>query len=286
MVVITNKRINELVKKYHENKLSHAFLFVTNDLVKCNKDVKELIKAISCPNKFKEECEDCNICYQIENNVIPNIKEIYPDGQFIKKNQILELKEAFMTKPLYIANNIYIINNADKLNSSSANTMLKFLEEPDANIIGFFITNNKESMLETIKSRCQIIIANYDELSIANILGVTNEEVEQYEKIAVEYLQALLISKIDGLLANKQIILANIQERQNISQFYQYLYLTINQYINNQEENSNYDFLKNIEFSQLVLLQKLLYNTLESLSFNVNIELLMDNFVLGMEHIL
>ena len=118
------------------------------------------------------------------------------------------------------------------------------------------------------------------------MLGVTNEEIEQYEKIAVEYLQALLISKIDGLLANKQIVLSNLQERQKISQFYQYLYLSINQYINNPEENSNYDFLKNIEFSQLVLLQKLLYNTLESLSFNVNIELLMDNFVLEMEHIL
>ena len=41
MVVIISKKINELVTKYHENKLSHAFLLVTNDINKCNKDIVE-----------------------------------------------------------------------------------------------------------------------------------------------------------------------------------------------------------------------------------------------------
>ena len=37
----------------------------------------------------------------------------------------------------------YIIKNAERLNPSSANTILKFLEEPEDNIIAILLTNNR-----------------------------------------------------------------------------------------------------------------------------------------------
>ena len=52
---------------------------------------------------------------------------------------------------------IYIINHADKLNQSAANSILKFLEEPEENIIAILVTNNVYSLLDTIISRCQFI---------------------------------------------------------------------------------------------------------------------------------
>ena len=42
--------------------------------------------------------------------------------------------------------------NAEKLNGSSANAMLKFVEEPTEGILGFFITNNKDVIIPTIKN--------------------------------------------------------------------------------------------------------------------------------------
>ena len=55
---------------------------------------------------------------------------IKTEAQSIKKEEILQLKEKFKTKSVYNSKRIYIIEEAEKLNSSSANTLLKFLEEP------------------------------------------------------------------------------------------------------------------------------------------------------------
>ncbi len=282
--MIVNERIQKLVNQYHENKFSHAFLFVTNDLGKTHQDIISLIKEISCPNKYKENCEECNLCYQIDSGVIPNIKEIYPDGQFIKKNQILELKENFKTKPLYIANNIYLINQAERLNAAAANTMLKFLEEPENNIIGFFITNNKETMLDTIKSRCQIIITNYEDENILQKVGIEAEEQDLYQNIAKEYLENNLTKSNDLIYLNKSLILNNFDDRVKITKFFNYLYLVLDKTINN-EIMEEFAFLKQIKLTKLLTLQKFIYKNLETIPFNVNIELLLDNFCLEMEEL-
>ena len=67
--------------------------------------------------------------------------------------------------PIFSKYNIYIINQCDKLNSSSANSLLKFLEEPEDNIIGFFITNSKMNVISTVRSRCQEYSIYYDKES-------------------------------------------------------------------------------------------------------------------------
>lgn len=283
--MIKNEKVQFLVNKYHENKLSHAFLFVTNDIQKCHQDLIEFIKEINCNSSYKDNCQDCNLCYQIENNIIPNLIEIYPDGQTIKKNQILELQEKFKTKPLYLKQNIYIINNAEKLNSSSSNTMLKFLEEPEENILGFFITNNKESMLETIKSRCQIIVVNYNEENIAQKLGISEDELQNYEDIASTYLNSLINKKEDGILLNERVILSTIDKREQIINLFNLIYLLIDETLNKILTNSRFSFLNNLEIEKLVDLQKKVYNALETIPFNVNIELLLDNFAMEMEEL-
>ncbi len=43
------------------------------------------------------------------------------------------------------------------LNVESANSLLKTIEEPNSNITFFFLSNNKDDMIDTIVSRCQTI---------------------------------------------------------------------------------------------------------------------------------
>ena len=130
-----------LLARYHENKLAHAFLLESNDTDRCYLDVLDFVKNI-CKESASDEVDICSL---IDNNNLPSLITIEPDGQFIKKEQILDMMERFSTKPIYSDNNIYIIRNAERFNSSSANTLLKFLEEPEDNILGIFITNNKVS---------------------------------------------------------------------------------------------------------------------------------------------
>ena len=65
--------------------------------------------------------------------------------------------------------------------------MLKFLEEPEQNILGFFITNNANNVISTIRSRCEVIKVLYDihELDINNI---TNDINKDKFDVAIKYL--------------------------------------------------------------------------------------------------
>ncbi len=279
--MIVNPKINNLVNSYHENKFSHAFLFVTNDIDRCRNDVLELIKVISCPSSYSDDCKTCNLCYQIDKGSLPNLIQIYPDGMNIKKEQILNIEEHFSAKPIYLKNNIYIINNADKLNKAAANTMLKFLEEPEDNILGFFITNNKEQMLDTIKSRCQIVLVNY----VAGELLTSDENFSNIKELSQIYLKSLLIEKKDGIILNKMVFTESVLDRNELHNCLKFWMILFTAAIK-QKDLNEFDFLYNIDIYKLININKIVFNTLKNVTTNVNMELLMDGFVLEVEKIL
>ena len=135
--------------------LSHAYLFVINDNLDSKTIIDKFIKSILIKDEDKETAK--LIIKAVDNNTFSEIKEIKPDGMWIKKEQMTSLKDEFKTKVLNSKKRIYIINEADKLNPSSSNSILKFLEEPEEDIIAILTTNNLGGVLNTVVSRCQVI---------------------------------------------------------------------------------------------------------------------------------
>ena len=73
---------------------------------------------------------------------------------------------------------IMIIWMADKMNIAASNKLLKLLEEPSDKTIFILISENEESIIQTIRSRCQVLHFNgLSEQVIANAL-VTKENLE------------------------------------------------------------------------------------------------------------
>lgn len=275
-----NKIFQELVHAYHENKLAHAFLLETNDKEKCYQTILHFLKVLNCPKEFQENCITCNLCHLFDTNSLPSLITIYPDGQNIKKEQILELKKAFQTKPVFSKYNMYIIMDAENLNSSSANTMLKFLEEPEEHIIGFFVTNNKENVIDTIKSRCQILLDYYD-------VDDMSEIPSEYQKIALDYALEVETTHDDALLYNKDILLPIIKDKKcafwlfkSLLKLYENLYYSSLKISELQEENEKFRFLlkKNSEYFFRKI--QLILEILDELNYNLNISLVLDRFVL------
>lgn len=81
---------------------------------------------------------------------------------------------------------ITIIWMADKMNIAASNKLLKLLEEPTDKTIFILITENEEDLLQTIRSRCQVVhFSALSENAIATSL-VKNESMDakQAQKIA------------------------------------------------------------------------------------------------------
>lgn len=184
------------------NKISHAYLFENKGNDKYIEIILSFVKAILCPNNYfnNEKCGECLQCLRIENGNYPEIKIIKPEGMWIKKEQLMDLQEAFNKTAIEGSKRIYIILECEKLNKQAANSILKFLEEPNDGIIALLVTNNKDLVLDTIKSRCQDILiladneVNFDSLMINDVLDFIRV-LENKKKDTIIYAKPLWLTK-------------------------------------------------------------------------------------------
>jgi len=100
---------------------------------------------------------------QFKNYNHPNITYLKANESAIKKEEILAMKEIASKTSLIKGPRFIIINDGAYLTDASANSLLKFFEEPDsANLYCFLLTKNTSMLLPTIISRAQVITLNSD----------------------------------------------------------------------------------------------------------------------------
>ncbi len=261
-----NEVFDDIYNKYKVNKLAHAFLFETNNISKCYDDLILLIKKLNCEG---DDINECAVCKLIDKGSLPSLVVVEPEGLLIKKSQILDLKTRFVGIPLYSRFNNYIIKYCDKLNGSSANSMLKFLEEPIDNVLGFFITENKENVITTVKSRCQIYSVLYD----TDNLGSENEFYSFIDRFIVEDYDVsyMLRKEFLELFSDRSIL------EKNFSLLLEDVMSTISA-----NKDINFKIFNLINEQNMVIIVSTLKKVLQMLRSNVNIDLVLDTLIFEM----
>ena len=138
--------------------LSHAYLLVGNPGTPLLETAKFLAKTILCDDPSPLACSNCITCLRIESDNYPDVITLDGSKGTIKKDDVLNIesrfeKTAFETKGIMI----YIIHLVENMTLEAVNSMLKFIEEPDAEVYAFLTTNNINNVLPTIVSRCQTL---------------------------------------------------------------------------------------------------------------------------------
>lgn len=135
-----------------KNRLSHLYLFA-GPKGSGKKDLAYEIAARLLNDHYHADMKT-----QLMTNGHINLMFIEPSGQNIKKEQIAQLQTEFSKTSLTDGSRIYMIDEVDKLSTSAANGLLKFLEEPlSKKTIGFLLTDNPDQVINTIISRSQVI---------------------------------------------------------------------------------------------------------------------------------
>ena len=187
------KEYSDLLHRYKSNNLPNSILIHGLSGIGKRTFLNKLVK-----NILNIEFKDSNLDHHLnlfKNNTHPNIKIIEKETDSktgkIKNNitidQIRKLK-TFLNSTSIIQNSskIVIIDSADYLNISSANSMLKILEEPKENTYIFLISNQISLLLPTIRSRCLKIkfnthnLTNFTNIIKDNIDEISNEEINFY----------------------------------------------------------------------------------------------------------
>lgn len=156
--LIGNNRIKFILQNYLRKKMIPlSMIFSGPESSNLPDFALSFAKAVNCSRKDDDFCDECDHCSDINKAIFPDVSVYVPDGQFYKKEQILELIDKNFKRPLISEKKIFIISDAHKMNESSSNSFLKVLEEPSDSTIFILMTKNYPQLLPTIRSRCQVL---------------------------------------------------------------------------------------------------------------------------------
>lgn len=149
------KIFQEFQRILQSGKLSHAYLF-SGDFASFEMAVL-LAQSRFCDSLIDAlPCGQCRSCRLIAENDFSDVKVIEPEGQMIKTAMIRDLLREFSSSGFEGQSQVFIIRDADKMHTNAANSLLKFIEEPQSDTYMILLTQDESRILPTIKSRTQI----------------------------------------------------------------------------------------------------------------------------------
>jgi DNA polymerase-3 subunit delta' len=118
-----------------------------------------------------DPCAECAACRRIARRVHADVLFLEPgETGSIKIEQIREAIERSAYRPFEGRRRVVIINDADAIVSEAQNALLKTLEEPPPASTFVLITDRPDTLLPTVRSRCQRI--RFGSLAPADVAGV------------------------------------------------------------------------------------------------------------------
>lgn len=249
----------------HNHRVSHAYLIELNNYEQDLTFVYSFIKMILC-NISYEELESCQnpILTLIDDGNYPDIRVISSDTGVIQKSFITDLQKEYSNKSLLNGKRIYLIREAEKLNGFSANTILKFLEEPEDDIIAFLLTDNRYHVLDTILSRCQVLSLKEEkgsyqvDDSLLDILDCILNPRQFFLKYR---------SYMDDIFLDKNVMRNQLREVENVL----IAYLE-----GNLIEKDELSFLSSKTSDEVIHILSVIEDEVPKLDFNVNFKLWVD----------
>lgn len=214
-LALEQKIVARLLRNHIQlNRLNHAYIFEGVKGTKKAEVAKFFSQALLCKNidDNANPCLVCHDCERIDKETHTNVFIIRPDGQTIKKDQIKDIISEFSKTSLESGPRVNIIFEADKFNASSANSLLKTMEEPGENIYQIMITENLQSLLPTIRSRGEIIhFKELDRELIRQELqaeGIDGSYANPISRYTSDLQAAIKIANDDSMIALIDLVIA------------------------------------------------------------------------------
>jgi len=150
-------------------RVAHAYLFCGPESVGKYLVAKWFFRLLNCLSEAERPCGSCQECQLIEKEAHLDLRIIASElaqagrrgereGKFsdqVRMEQLDVLSELIRHHPIRARWKMVLIDDAHQMNQHVQNRLLKTLEEPTSDTIIILVTHRPDSLLETIRSRCQ-----------------------------------------------------------------------------------------------------------------------------------
>ena len=175
--IIGHDRPVDILKRALANgALAHAYLFSGEPGIGKRLTAYALAAALNCEAPGPGGgCGVCPACRRIAGGIHPDVRIVMPESRDeqllatlsgkeiekasdeIKIDQIRRAQDSISLKPSEGRKKVLIVDGAETMNESAQNAFLKTLEEPPGDSLIILITSMPQSLLPTIRSRCQAL---------------------------------------------------------------------------------------------------------------------------------
>ena len=143
------------------DKTRHAYLLTGPDGVGRERLALAFVKALNCQNPPAEAefCDQCLACRQINEERYPDltILRVAEGSKDLKIDQIRQMQQSLALAPYQSRFRTVLIPDFQRATVGASNALLKSLEEPPSRALMILTADAKESLLETISSRCELL---------------------------------------------------------------------------------------------------------------------------------
>jgi len=142
-----------------QNKVSHAYILNGQRGSGKKMLAKLFAMTLQCESGEAEPCGECRSCIQANNGNQPDIITVkHEKPASISVDDVrTQINGDIMIKPYSSPYKVYIVPEADLMTVQAQNAILKTIEEPPGYAVIFLLTENADSLLPTIRSRCVML---------------------------------------------------------------------------------------------------------------------------------
>ena len=182
--VVGHKDILKYISSAVENnRVSHAYI-LNGERGSGKKMLANLFAmTLLCETGDNELCGKCHSCKQAESDNHPDIIRVtHEKPNSISVDDIrTQVNNTVDIKPYQGPYKVYIIPQADMMTPQAQNAILKTIEEPPSYAVFLLLTENAETLLPTINSRCVMLkLRNIKDTLIKKYL-MENLEIPDYK---------------------------------------------------------------------------------------------------------
>lgn len=171
--IIGNKTIKDhFMKAITNHKISHAYIINGERGIGKKTIARAFAQTVLCEEGGLIPCQKCHSCIQAMSDNNPDIIFVkHAKPNVVTVDEVREqLVNDIELKPYSYRYKVYIVEDADIMNIQAQNAILKTIEEPPEYVLILLLTNNIDSMLQTVRSRCVTL----------NMQPLRPEEIKNY----------------------------------------------------------------------------------------------------------
>lgn len=150
--------------------LRHAYLFLGPPQVGKSTLARAFVQALFCERSAGQPCRECRACRLLQSGNHPDFRIIQPIDKPLDKDwsvdrvngtlraeQATEIIHEAALRPVEARYKVFFIQDFHNAHPAFANKLLKTLEEPPDHVLLLLSAFDRERVLPTIVSRCQVL---------------------------------------------------------------------------------------------------------------------------------